>query len=393
MEAAPEIGLSKSQVLRALILQSYQPGLFWMDDSSAKDVRDLKSALGKMQQGERVFGPFEGAAPFRFFALRISRHPGEYEIRWTRGLSTRPHQELLKLLDCLGVSTEVQKDALILKSSGWKWSSSFSISQDRTSQVLSALFLNLWGAPFPIQIFRESVESRPASDPYLQMTLRLLRDCGADLRSQPGAERDSWTWEAPSLPQSRELLLEIDASSCWALIGCALAQGRSLRVTNFFPQSQPDGCFVQAVSQLGVSCHQDGRDLLVSGRIQRGGFFNFSQTPDLFPTWSAVCAQTPFAFVWSGLRGLQYKESHRLEKSLKLMERMGRAHYLLGDHLILPPQETFKFRQDLFRFDPEADHRMAFAAACWRAGGANIEILQPEVVEKSFPNFWSCLKY
>jgi 3-phosphoshikimate 1-carboxyvinyltransferase len=393
MEAAPEIGLSKSQVLRALILQSYQPRISWGGDSSANDVRDLKRALEQMHKGDRVFGPFDGAAPFRFFALRVSRIPGEYEIRWTRGLRLRPHEELLKLLSSLGILTEVREEALILKSLGWKWSSSFSISQELTSQVLSALFLNLWGAPVPIQIFRESKEFNSVSDPYLQMTLRLVNQCGANLRFHAGLERDSWISQAPMSPLSQRLQLETDASSSWALIACALARGIGLRVPNFFPQSQPDSCFVQEMGQLGVSFRQEARDLLVSGGIKRGGFFNFSQTPDLFPSWAAVCAQTPFAFVWSGLRGLQYKESNRLRKSLELMELMGRAHYLLGDQLILPPQKSFRIKAMHLRFDPESDHRMAFAANCWRAGGGNIEILNPEVVEKSFPNFWSCLKY
>ena len=44
--------------------------------------------------------------------------------------------------------------------------------------------------------------------------------------------------------------------------------------------------------------------------------------------------------------------------------------------------------KDAHPFDPAQDHRMAMAAALLNLAGANLKILTPEVVDKSFPEFW-----
>jgi 3-phosphoshikimate 1-carboxyvinyltransferase len=40
------------------------------------------------------------------------------------------------------------------------------------------------------------------------------------------------------------------------------------------------------------------------------------------------------------------------------------------------------------KVSPDQDHRLAMAAAVLRLSGAPLEILNPECVKKSFPNFW-----
>ena len=39
-------------------------------------------------------------------------------------------------------------------------------------------------------------------------------------------------------------------------------------------------------------------------------------------------------------------------------------------------------------FDPDEDHRMAMAAQVANFGGATFEVMNKEVVAKSFPEFW-----
>ena len=118
--------------------------------------------------------------------------------------------------------------------------------------------------------------------------------------------------------------------------------------------------------------------------------YNIRNCPDLFPVLSALCACVAGISHVYGAPHLAYKESHRIQQTADLLERFGRRVTVLKDGLIIEGQSiSAKDKQSAFSFDPKEDHRMAMAAGLLKKTGASIRILNPEVVNKSFPDFWS----
>ena len=90
-----------------------------------------------------------------------------------------------------------------------------------------------------------------------------------------------------------------------------------------------------------------------------------------------------------GAPHLVHKESDRLNRLAGLLQELGRPIEIKEDGLkILAGQVNFSAR---VVFDCDHDHRLAFAAAVLKAGGANLEIRNAQVVSKSFPKFWEIL--
>jgi 5-enolpyruvylshikimate-3-phosphate synthase len=75
---------------------------------------------------------------------------------------------------------------------------------------------------------------------------------------------------------------------------------------------------------------------------------------------------------------------------VELLQAMGRDVKVKADGVIFRG-EPLRTPGPAVRFDCDHDHRLAFAAAVLKAAGQNVEIVHPEVVAKSFPEFWDIL--
>lgn len=116
--------------------------------------------------------------------------------------------------------------------------------------------------------------------------------------------------------------------------------------------------------------------------------FDFTNCPDLFPAIAIFCALNKVNCYFSGLQHLQFKESNRLD----IISRFLESQHV---RIIRPTQNDgiYYFEMAAIQFNLESayssymDHRiaMAFSLIKWRYP---IEIENPEVVSKSFPNYW-----
>lgn len=112
-------------------------------------------------------------------------------------------------------------------------------------------------------------------------------------------------------------------------------------------------------------------------------------TPDLFPVLAVLCARAQGESKLSDLLHLSVKESDRLQNTIHLLERLGRKTTLQGTTLLIEGESAPFEGHGIF--DPDQDHRMAMAAQVANLYGTKFEILNPEVVEKSYPQFWQHL--
>ena len=96
--------------------------------------------------------------------------------------------------------------------------------------------------------------------------------------------------------------------------------------------------------------------------------FDFTNNPDLYPTMAATCAGLGIEASFTGLDNLALKESDRVEAMRQELAKLGNRP---------------------LHFCAHNDHRivMALAPLALRYGPVTFD--HPEVVKKSYPNFWS----
>lgn len=378
-----ELPSSKSLVNRALIIKSYNAYVKVTFSTDSMDVQVLQKALFDFQSGKTEFHCADAGTSFRFLVLRLSREPGRWIVKGSRRLLSRPHEALVQTLNAFGVDVEVSAEQWVIYSKGWQPRPMLSVSVEQSSQFASSVFLNSWGLPFELEI---QLSEKQVSMGYLQMTLDLMKQFGFQYFVTPKGYRIP----AEQTPKSLNYTIEQDVSSCFALAACAVQSG-DVCLQNFpFQSLQPDIVFLNILESMGVHLEKQTDELRVrtAPRLKPVNV-SLMSTPDLFPVLAVLCARAEGVSTLSDLMHLSVKESDRLQNTIHLVERLGRKTTLQGTTLLIEGESApFEGRGV---FDPDQDHRMAMAAQVANLYGAQFEILNPEVVEKSYPQFWQHL--
>jgi len=375
------VSASKSILNRALIVQSFNPQVKISGDSNCEDVRLMKAALSGFQKGERRFECGQAGTTFRFLTLRLSREPGEWALQANPRLLSRPQTGLFQVLDQLSVEHKISGDSLILQGRGWKPVDELVVDSTESSQFLSSVLLNAWQLPFDLNI---NGGNNPVSENYFHLTRKVTGHFGMNILMKG---QNDWCVPAEQAPRLETLNVEPDVSSCFALAACAVFAGE-LRLENFPATSwQPDAVFRDILTTMGASWFQEGTLLTVQKSSNLGAIsVDIKNAPDLFPVLAVLLARAGGVSRVSGGRHLVHKESNRIENTKKLLDILGRSLQMQGDDILIHG-EASAFNTT-GHFDPDQDHRMAMAAQVANFGGAQLNILNKDVVDKSFPEFW-----
>ncbi len=379
------IPASKSLMNRALICASYFPELILHGQSQCDDVVRMRDALLRLPSKDVDCGA--AGSVFRFLALRVSRLQGRFVLRGTTRLLSRPHQDLLEILSRLGSQVTTASDHWVIISTGWQnLDAAIQVRRNISSQFASGIILNAWNLKQDLHLEMPGVA---VSEGYLSMTLKMVRQLGMRYEQR----ENSLIIRAHSEVQMRAYEVESDVSSLFAVAAFATLNGNA--VFDSFPQSdlQPDRVFVGLLRMMGapITCEQS--QLRVQRALSLQGIeANLASCPDLFPVLATVCA---FAQTKSRLYGasqLVHKESNRIAKTSELLRLLGVPHRVLPDGMEIQPVKGAKPCLEPFTYDTDHDHRLAFAAALVRSQKIPIQIIAPNVVSKSFPEFWKIIK-
>jgi 3-phosphoshikimate 1-carboxyvinyltransferase len=377
------IPASKSLLNRALIIQSYDSRLHIRGDSQCEDVRHMKGALASLRPGARIFCG-EAGTVLRFMALRASRFSGEFFLHGSERLLARPQQDLVELLSQLGIHTQTSVDCLRIEGEGWrKPLAPLKVGRQVSSQFASALLINAWQLPFDLQF-----EVQPGvSEGYWQMSVDMVQACGMEIQRQG----DLWTVPAAQAILCSEIAVEPDYSSAFAIVAAGALAGE-VCLSEIKNQSlQPDVQFISFLQDMGCNIRcQDNQLMLDQGDVLRPLVVDLGSCPDLFPVLAVVCAFADGTSRLSGAPHLAFKESDRIAKTAELLSLAGVLVEREQGGLTIHGQGQ-RLRANSFSFDPDKDHRMAMAAGLLMLKGFQIKLRNPQVVEKSYPEFWQAL--
>ena len=393
---------SKSSTLRALLLSAQSSGttkiqnLLRSDDTSVMltALEHLGASLNFLDATnitisspliypteEKEINLGESGLSLRLLLVHVSLF-GKAPIRFhgQGRLLDRPLVGLINAISLLGVSiVQESKSILVIPCSLPSKPVEISIDPSVSSQWVSALALSLVHHPFGGTInFTKPIVSKS----YLDLTSRWLKIFGC-IQSV-----ESNQWKIPGgLNSPGSCVIEGDWSSAAAFILASATQGISLRLKGLSHEtSQGDQFLLEILSRSSVGHHWEGDELHIEGKIKRGINEDLSSCPDLAPVLAAACVLGTEPSHLKGLQTLPSKESDRLQKIQELIHWLGGTCEIKHRSEMTIYPRTFIKRPD-GAFNPDNDHRMAFASALGaiETGGS---LVNHSCVNKTLPQFW-----
>jgi 3-phosphoshikimate 1-carboxyvinyltransferase len=145
------------------------------------------------------------------------------------------------------------------------------------------------------------------------------------------------------------------------------------------------------MKSLGVMSHFQNEGVLLTKTNPVSYFeYNFSDCPDLVQTVAVICAASTIKAVFTGLESLRIKETDRISALQNELSKIGAqlTEQSKGTWHLIPA--TTLSKDSTIEINTYDDHRMAMAFAPL-VTRTNLIIENPDVVIKSYPNFWKDL--
>ena len=384
---------SKSESNRALILQALSQGLVSVENlSKAADTQTLlhilNTQLGTQKPQHIDVGP--AGTAMRFLTALLATQPGEYTLTGSQRMKERPIDILVDALQKLGAHINyLEQDGyppLLIKGPFEQKETKISIQGNVSSQYISALLLI---APILPKGLCLELEGDLTSKPYVEMTLAMLAQSGI---------KHSWEGNQICIEQqdfkAGILVVEPDwsAASYWYAIA-ALAQEASLSMPNLQAYSlQGDSKITELMANFGITSQFKNGELLLTkeSKTPERKIFDLKDCPDLAQTLIVCCAALGHEATFTGLETLKIKETNRIKALQTELLKIGVN--LIEKNLTYKLDCSKRVLPKKIQIATYEDHRMAMAFAPLALLIDEVEIMEPQVVAKSYPHFWDDLK-
>lgn len=290
----------------------------------------------------------------------------------------RPMQELLDGLKQLGVDTTsnngcvpvtIQGNSLV----GGETSLDGSISSQYFSSILIA-------APYAQKQVMIKAKTPISSKPYIDITIQLMKDFGVSVVNKNYSE----FLISPQKYIGRDFQIEGDYSSASFFFAAAAITGGKVRVKNLrLDSAQGDREMLTLLEKMGCAVKRTAEYIEVIGKDLVGIVQDMNDYPDIVIPLAVVAAYAKGTTKLTNIGHLRYKESDRLEAPAIELRKMGISVDITDDALYIhggTPSSA-----EIETYD---DHRMAMSFAMAGLKTPGVVIKNPEVVTKSFPEFW-----
>ena len=190
------------------------------------------------------------------------------------------------------------------------------------------------------------------------------------------------------------LVVEPDwsAASYWYAIA-ALAQEASLSMPNLQAYSlQGDSKITELMANFGITSQFKNGELLLTkeSKTPERKIFDLKDCPDLAQTLIVCCAALGHEATFTGLETLKIKETNRIKALQTELLKIGVN--LIEKNLTYKLDCSKRVLPKKIQIATYEDHRMAMAFAPLALLIDEVEIMEPQVVAKSYPHFWDDLK-
>ena len=378
------IGGSKSETNRLLLLQSLYPNLQIENASPSKDSEAMYRGL---HSGESTIDIGDAGTAMRFLtAYYAACQNKEVILTGSARMQERPIGILVEALRQLGGAIYYSKGEGFppLHIQGKQLQGgSLSIKANVSSQYISALLLV---APSFTNGLSLHLDGEITSFPYLRMTLSLLNELGIT----GTFEDNTFTIEHTPAVAPQMIVVEPDWSSAsyfYSMVALSPV-GTSLYMNHYKERSlQGDRIVADIYQAFGVRTIFWGDKIqLIKERDLLSPIFSYNlmDCPDIAQTIAVTCFGLGIECFLSGLHTLNIKETNRLEALKNELTKLNAEVHISKEEIWVGSAR--KITRNI-SIDTYNDHRMAMAFAPL-ALKLPIIINDVEVVEKSFPDFW-----
>jgi 3-phosphoshikimate 1-carboxyvinyltransferase len=320
-----------------------------------------------------------GGTPLRFLVAFLGHIPGQKILDGSARLKERPIWSFVQSLNASGAQINSNTKKLPLTINQSKHTSSITLDGSKSSQFISATLLS----GLSLGISDITVTGKKTSASYITITQKILADFG--ITATPQGFLLSGTYTSPT-----QYTIEPDWASAGYILGASLLSGWSVAIPDLSPDSiQPDAGVLSVLKKMGIHIEtKNGALVCIPKKITSPGKINCELFPDSAQTiaiLAAFCANQTTTL--TGLHTLPFKECDRITATITELNKMGIQTTHTKDSITIfggTPKAT--------QVDTYHDHRMAMAFAMAQIKQPQIHINTPNVVSKSFPNFWSTMQ-
>jgi 3-phosphoshikimate 1-carboxyvinyltransferase len=363
---------SKSIYNRALIIRALCGSDFKITPPASANDSIL---LERLLKNETTLVDAEDAGTtFRFLTAYLASREGEFLLTGTERMQQRPMGILVEALRQLGAEIEYVNKTRYppLKINGRKLKGGkIAIDASVSSQFVSALLLIAPVVEGGIELI---IQGEISSRPYIELTLHIMEYFGV---------KAEWKGNVISIKEQKYLPQDIAIESDWSAASywyeiATLSEQADITLSGLNEESsQGDNIIEDMMKPFGVETEY----LQGSMRICKNESFipeiyncDFKSCPDLFQTMAATCSALNVKTGFEGIENVRIKETDRL----------------MAIEIELSKLKSGTQRP--IRFQTYNDHRMAMCLAPLALKFGVVEIENPEVVRKSYSEFWNDLR-
>jgi 3-phosphoshikimate 1-carboxyvinyltransferase len=306
---------------------------------------------------------------------------GVYTLTGAPRMYHRPIGHLLDALNRLGIDARAKekKGCPPVEIPGEQAAGgSVAINCSVSSQFLSSLLLMAPCTPKGLSV---TVSRGPVSRPYIDMTVDILNRFGVKV------QRDGYTrFEIAGGQGYRagDYAVEPDASQAGYFWGAAAVTGGSVTVNDVSTaSSQGDVNLAKVFAEMGCRVDYAADGITVTGNRLKAVTVDMADMPDMVPTLAVVAAFAAGTTVIENVAHLKAKESDRLASTCTELKKMGIDARADNDRLVVVGGEP-----EGAEIETYDDHRIAMSFAMAGLVTPGVRIIEPDCVEKSFPDFW-----
>jgi 3-phosphoshikimate 1-carboxyvinyltransferase len=409
VDATVSVPGSKSITNRALVLAALSGGSLVLEGAlQSEDTELMVDALRQLGYAleadwpnakitftyqERPLIPAKSADLFvgnsgtsmRFLTAMLAAGEGRWRIDGIPRMRERPIEDLLDALNQFEGVKAVSESGngcppVVIESTGMKVGERrIQIKADVSSQFLSAL---LMAAPFAKEPVVLQVEGTTVSEPYIHMTLAMMRDWGYPVVHQGSIYRVPL--RSQTLP-SRQYAIEPDASAASYFFAAAAITGGRVTVRGMKRNMlQGDVKFVDALEMMGCRIEHSDEGITVFGGPLRGIDIDMNAISDTVMTLAAVACFAEGPTTIRNVGHIRHKETDRIAAVANELRKLGATVEEHSDGMTIVPGPLRGARVETYN-----DHRMAMSLALVGLRVPDVVILNPGCVAKTYPGFWA----
>lgn len=329
----------------------------------------------------------------RFLTAWLSMKPGKWFLTGSERMKQRPIGILAEALKQLGASIDyLAKPGYppLLISGTEIGGREVTIDPGVSSQYTTALLLI---APYLSKGLILHLKGKKVSFPYVDMTIRLMQLFGAKIK-----EGKTRIHVGPGVYNPCEYTVESDwsAAAFW-YEAAVFADEVDLELEGLkFESLQGDSILPVIFQNFGIRTEFTNRGIRLT-KVEKkidGFYFDFTDYPDIAQSVIITCAGLGIRGRFEGLKSLQIKETDRLRALKNEIEKLGIQVMASDKSDDMPAMEISAFKPVVhsgLTFESYGDHRMAMTLAPLAVKSGPVKILNPDVVVKSYPDFWEHL--